>query len=89
MERDKEVEEGGVSMKLSAAGIVCKKKYEETELCGSAAHFLLGAAINASKADEMERGGMGEIGPELELEEEGGGGVDLSDYILDNESSSQ
>ena len=36
----------------------------------------------------MEGGGEGEIGPELELEEEGGG-VDLSDYILDNGSSSQ
>ena len=30
-------------------------------------------AINAGKADEMERGGKGEIGPELELEEQGGG----------------
>jgi len=50
-----------------------QKKYEESELCGSAAHFLLGAAINAGKADEMEGGGEGEIGPELELEEEAGG----------------
>ena len=59
-------------------------------MCGSAAHFLLGVAINAGKVDEMERGGKGEIGPELELEEEEeGGGVDLSDYILDNGSSSQ
>ena len=45
-------------------------------------------AINAGKADEMEGGGKGEIGLELELEEERGG-VDLSDYILDNGSSSQ
>jgi hypothetical protein len=37
--------------------------------------FLSGAAINASKVNEMEGGGEGEIGPELELEEEGGGGV--------------
>ncbi len=44
-------------------------------------------AINAGKADEMEGGGKGEIGLELELDEEGGG-VDLSDYILDNGSSS-
>ena len=75
-------------MDLSAAGIICRSKYEETESCGSASPFLSCAAINASKADEMEGGGEGEIGPELELEEEGGGG-DLSDYILDNGSSSQ
>jgi len=56
--------------------------------CGSAAHILLGVAIYAGKADEMEGGGEGERGPELELEEEGGG-VDLSDYILDNGSGSQ
>ena len=49
-----------------------KKKYEEMESCISAAHFSLGAAINAGKADEMEGGGKGEIGPELKLEEEGG-----------------
>ncbi len=41
--------------------------------CGSAAHILLGVAIYAGKADEMEGGGEGEIGPELKLEEEGGG----------------
>ena len=75
-------------MELSASGIVCKKIYEEMESCGSATHFSLGAAINAGKADEMEGGGEGEIGPELELKEEGGG-VDLSDFILDNGSSSQ
>ena len=74
MEGDEDVEEGGTSMDLSAVGIVCQKKYDETEPCGSAAHFLLGAAINAGKADEMEGGGEGEIGPELELEEEGEGG---------------
>ena len=34
--------------------------------------YSLGAAINAGKADEMEGEGKGEIGPELELEEEGG-----------------
>jgi hypothetical protein len=56
MEGGKEVEEEGASMDLSATGIVCKKIYEETELCGSAAHFLLGVAINAGKADEMEGG---------------------------------
>jgi hypothetical protein len=72
MEGCKEVEEGGASMDLSAAGIVCKTN-EETELCGSADHVLLGAAIIAGKADEMEGGGEGEIGPKLELEEEGGG----------------
>ena len=62
-------------MDLLAAGIVCKNKKGEMKLCGSAAYFLLGMAINAGKADEMERGGKGEIGPELELEEEEGGGV--------------
>ena len=56
---------------FSASGIVCKTIYEEMESCGSTAHFSLGAAINAGKADEMEGGGEGEIGPELELEEEG------------------
>ncbi len=56
------------------------KKYDETESCGSAAYFLLGVAINANKANEMEQGGEGEIGPELELElEEEGGGSDFFD----------
>jgi len=72
MEGDKEVEEGEALMDLSAAGIVCKKIYEESESCVSAAHFLLGTAINAGKADEMEGGSKGEIGPELEFKEEGG-----------------
>jgi hypothetical protein len=34
MEGDEDVEEGGASMDLSAAGVVCKKKYEKTESCG-------------------------------------------------------
>ena len=75
MEGDKEVEEGEEGealMDLPAAGIVCKKIYEESESCVSAAHFHLAAAINAGKADEMEGGSKGEIGPELEFEEEGG-----------------
>ena len=79
MEGDEDVEEGGASMDLSAAGIVCPKKYDETESCGSAAHFLSGAAINAGKADVMEGGGEGEKDPELELLEEGGG-----DFLFDN-----
>ena len=40
---EKEVEE-----EVSLFGIVCTKKYEETESCGSAADFLSGVAINAS-----------------------------------------
>ncbi len=88
MEGDKEVEEGGGVDGLVGRRHRLQQKYEETESCGSAAQFLLGAAINAGKADEMEGGGEGEIGLELELEEKGGG-VDLSDYILDNGSSSQ
>ena len=59
MEGDEDVEEGGASMDLSAVGIVCQKKYDETESCGSASHFLSGAAINAGKADVMEGGGEG------------------------------
>jgi hypothetical protein len=50
--------------------------YDETESCGSAANFLLGAAINDGKDDQMEGGLDGEIGPELDLNEEGVG-VDL------------
>jgi len=42
MEGGKKVEEGGASMDLSAAGIVCKKYPEETESCGSAAQFFVG-----------------------------------------------
>jgi hypothetical protein len=34
MEGDEDVEERGVLMDLLAAGVVCKKKYEETESCG-------------------------------------------------------
>jgi len=34
MEGDEDVEEGGASMDLSAARIVCPKKYDETESCG-------------------------------------------------------
>ena len=49
MEREEEVEQGvASSTNLSAVSVVCSKKYEETELCGSAADFLLGVAINAS-----------------------------------------
>ena len=73
MEGDKEVEEGGGVDGLVSHRHCLQKKYEEMESCGSAAHFLLGAAINDGTADEMEGGGEGEIGPELELEEEGGG----------------
>lgn len=58
------------------------KKYDETELCRSAAHFLLGVAINAGKADVMEGGGEGEKDPELELLEEGGG-----DLMFDNDNT--
>ena len=83
MEGDEDVEEGGASMDLSAVGIVCQKKYDEMESCGSAAHFLSGAAINAGKADVMEGGGEGEKDPELELLEEGGGG----DFMLDNDNT--
>ena len=87
MEGDKEVEEGEALMDLSAAGIVCKKIYEESESCVSAAHFLLGAAINAGKGDQMEGGFVeGEIGPELDLKEEGVG-VDLFEFMLDNNKS--
>jgi hypothetical protein len=64
------MEEGRASSDLSAVCIVCQKKYDETESCGSAAHFLSGAAINAGKANEIEGGGEGGIGPELELDEE-------------------
>ena len=79
MEGDEDVEEGGTSMDLSAVGIVCQKKYDETEPCGSAAHFLLGAAINAGKANVMEGGGEGDKDPELEWLEKGGG----VDFMLD------
>ena len=42
--------EGGeeVEEEVSMFGVVCTKKYEETESCGSAANFLSGVAINAS-----------------------------------------
>ncbi len=83
-EGEKEMEEGQASSDLSAVCDVCQKQYDETESCGSAAHFFSGAAINAGKANEMEGGEEGEIGPELELEEEGGGG-DLFDFMLDND----
>jgi hypothetical protein len=42
MEGDEDVEEGGASMDLSAAGVVCKINYEETESCGSTADFFIG-----------------------------------------------
>ena len=58
-------------------------KYDETESCGSAAHFLSGAAINAGKANVMEGGGEGEKDPELELLEEGG----RVDLMLDNDNT--
>ena len=57
--------------------------YDETESCGSAANFLLGAAINAGKDGQMEGELEGEIGPELDLNEEGMGG-DLFEFMLDN-----
>ena len=72
-EGEKEVEERRALLDLSAVCVVCQNQYDETESCGSAAHFLSGAAINSGKANEMEGGEEGEIGPELELEEEGGG----------------
>jgi hypothetical protein len=62
------------------------KWYDETESCGSAADFLLGTAINASKDDQMEGGLEGEIGTELDLKEEGVG-VDLFEFMLDNNKS--
>ncbi len=72
-EGEKEVEEGRASSDLLAVCVVCQNKYDETESCGSAVHFLSGAAINVGKANEIEGGGEGGIGPELELDEEGGG----------------
>ncbi len=75
-----------MSMDLLAAGVVCKKKYEETELCGSAADFLLGVAINASKSDEIEisnkEGAGGEEG------EKGGGGDFFGSMSDDNGNTS-
>jgi hypothetical protein len=72
-EGEKKVEERHALLELLAVCIVCQTKYDETESCGRAAHFLSGAAINAGKAIEKEGGGEGEIGLELELKEEGGG----------------
>jgi hypothetical protein len=43
----------------------------------------LGVAINAGKDDQMEGELEGEIGPELDLNEEGVG-VDLFEFMLDN-----
>ena len=48
---------------VSLFGLVCTKKYEETESCGSAANFLSGVAINASvgvSGDDLAgvRGGL-------------------------------
>jgi hypothetical protein len=60
--------------------------YDETESCRSAADFLFGAAINAGKDDQMEGGLEGEIGPELDLKEEGVV-VDLFEFMLDNNKS--
>jgi hypothetical protein len=54
-------------------------------LCGSAADFLLGAAITG-KDNQMKGGLEGEIGPELDLKEEGVG-VDLFEFMLDNNKS--
>jgi hypothetical protein len=62
------------------------KWYDETEPCGSAADFLLGAAINVGKDNQMEGGLEGEIGPELDLKAEGVG-VDLFEFMLDNNKS--
>ncbi len=81
MEGDEDVEEGGASMDLSAAGIVCKKKYEETESCGSAADFLSGVAINAGKSDEIEISNEEGAGGEEGLK---GGGGDLFDSKSDD-----
>ncbi len=78
------MEEGRALSDLLAVCVVCQKQYDEMESCGSAAHFISGEAINAGKAHEREGGGEGEIGPELEVEEEGGGG-DLVDFLLDND----
>jgi hypothetical protein len=74
MEGDEDVEERGASMDLSAAGLVCKKKNEEMESCGSAANFLLGVAINAGKSGEIESSNKEGAGGE---EGEKGGGGDL------------
>ena len=82
-EGEKEVEEGGALLDFSAVGIVC---IWWNESCGSAADFLLGAAINAGKDDQMEGGLEGEIGPELDLKEEGVV-VDLFEFMLDNNKS--
>jgi hypothetical protein len=60
--------------------------YDETKSCGSAADFLLGVAINAGKDDQIEGGLEGEIGPELDLKEEGVV-VDLFGFMLDNNKS--
>ncbi len=83
-EGEKEVDEGRALSDLSAVCVVCQKQYDEMESCGSAGYFLSGAEINAGKANELEGEGEGEIGPELELEEEGVGG-DLFDLMLDND----
>ena len=54
MEGGKEEEDASAYMNLSAEGVVCQQKYEETESCQSAAHFLSGMAIDAGKDDIME-----------------------------------
>ena len=48
--------------------------------------FLLGAAINAGKDNQMEGGLEVEIGTELDLKDEGMG-VDLIDCMLDNDNT--
>jgi hypothetical protein len=82
MEGDEDVEEGGGAHGLVGRRNCLPKKYDETESCRSAAHFLSGAAINAGKANVMEGGGEGEKDPELELLEEGGG-----DLMFDNDNT--
>ncbi len=48
MEGDDDMEEEGLSVDLSAAGVVCPQKYDETDSCGSAAHFLSDMTINGA-----------------------------------------
>ena len=75
---EKEGEQGVASSNLLAVSVVCTKKYEETESCGSSADFLSGAAINDGKDD---------IGStELVMKEEGVG-VDLFERMVDNDNT--
>jgi hypothetical protein len=60
-------------MDLYAAGVVCPKKYDETESCGSAAHFLSDVTINGACNGIDDKEGM-----------EGDAGVTCKISMLDN-----